>query len=119
MERGEPPPPVFPADTDIVLKMASRAADEGASVEIEEGDNYWPALIAEYVQNGVELREREARGKAIKAELLFKMGEATALKQNGRTLATAKLVNKKAEEKPRAGLLVTETSASHQEPWNA
>ena len=103
VERGEPPPPVFPADTDSVLKMASKAADEGASVEIEEGDNYFPALIAEYVQNGVELREREARGKAIKAELLHKLGEATTLKQNGRTLATAKLVTKKAEEKPRAG----------------
>lgn len=103
IERNEPPPPIFPDDADAIIQQAKSIKTSTASVELPEGDNYFPEILAEYVRNNAEIKARSERCKTIKAEVLHKMGPATKLTQNGKVLATAKLCHKKAEEKPRAG----------------
>ena len=101
VDRQQPPPPIFPADVDAVLRYAKSIKTTDQALELPEGDNYFPSLIAEYLQNSAEIKERKNRCETIKAEILHHMGPATALTQNGRVLARALMVHKRAEEKPR------------------
>jgi putative phage-type endonuclease len=103
VEQQQPPPPVFPADIDAVLRYTKGLDVSDDAVVLPEGDNYWRERLGEYVRVGAEIKEREALCKVIKAETLHKLGPATKLVQDGQVLATAKLVEKKAETKPRAG----------------
>jgi hypothetical protein len=100
VELQQPPAPNFPADTDLVLQIA-KGADTGETLELPDGDNYLPALLAEYVEKRSAVLEAEKRCKTIKAEVLHRMGPATTLTQSGRVLATAKTRHCKAEAKPR------------------
>jgi putative phage-type endonuclease len=103
VEQQQPPPPVFPTDIDAVLRYTKGLDVSDEAVILPEGDNYWRERLGEYVRVGAEIKEREALCKAIKAETLHKLGPATKLMQDGRVLATAKLITKKAETKPREG----------------
>ena len=103
MEQQQPPPPVFPADIDVILRQAKTVEPTDAAFELEDGNNYWRELFAEYTRLGEEIKLREMRLKIIKAEALNAMGNATKMTQDGQLLATAKLVTKKPETKPRPG----------------
>ena len=59
-------------------------------------------MLEEHAEVAEQKRQAEKLDKALKAELVALMGDAEAALFNGEIVATAKIVNKKAEEKPRA-----------------
>lgn len=98
VERGEPPEPTFPADTETVLRM-HRTVEPGSVIDLS-GDN-----------GVLELRDRDAElalveraaceeRRSIKAQLAARMAGAEVATFNGATIATAKSITRKAYSVP-------------------
>ena len=100
VERREPPPPDFARDAELVLRM-HRTVKEGSTIDLS-GNNRLPLMLEEHAEVAEQKRTAEKLDKALKAELVSLMGDAEAALYNGEVVATAKIVQKKAEEKPRA-----------------
>ena len=93
IEDGNPPPIDYAQDGALVARLY--AQDDGSIVELA-GDNMLPALRDEDAKLAAEIKAADERRKAIKTELLAKMGEASVLMLDGEEFATAKTVSRKA-----------------------
>jgi predicted phage-related endonuclease len=94
VESGVPPEPTFPADADLVLRLAGANADE-TTVDLT-GNNELPELAAEDASIALTMKTLGERRKSIKAQVLHAMGPATVALINGRVFATANVVQRKA-----------------------
>ena len=100
VERKELPAPDFAVDAELVLGM-HRTVKEGSTIDLS-GRNRVPLMLEEHAEVAEQKRQAEKLDKALKAELVSLMGDAEVALFNGEIIATAKIVNKKAEDKPRA-----------------
>ena len=100
VERKELPAPDFAVDAELVLGM-HRTVKEGSTIDLS-GNNRLPLMFEEYGESANKNARPKKQEKALKAELVSLMGEAEVALYNGEVVATAKIVQKKAEEKPRA-----------------
>jgi predicted phage-related endonuclease len=93
---NEPPPPQFGPDADLVRQFYG-SADPGKTVDLS-GSNRLPAMAEEDATLALVIKDAEARRKALKAELLYLMGDAELALVNGEVVATAKTVQQPARE---------------------
>lgn len=98
IEAGTPPPPSYPRDTDLVLRMY-RAVEPGLTVDLS-GNNEVPALRDRDADLALIERAACEERRSLKAQLVAMMGEAEVALFNGETIATAKNVTRKAHSVP-------------------
>lgn len=91
VEAGEPPPADYARDGEIIAKLY--ASDNGQSIDLS-GDNHLPELLAEDETLGEQLSSAGKRRKEIRAEVLAKIGAATAATCPGWSVS-AKTVHRK------------------------
>lgn len=101
VEHRTPPPPDYFADAELVIAMRARV-EERKTIDLS-GNNRIAHLADEWTRLAAQEKEAVAGRKAIKAEIFDIMGDAEIALVNGEVAATAKRVDKRAEEKPRAG----------------
>lgn len=92
VEANHPFDPDYGRDGDLIARLYS--ADDGSTVDLS-GWNEGPALADEDGRLAGEIKERAERRKAIKAEILDKIGPAAVATMNGAVFATAKTVRRK------------------------
>jgi hypothetical protein len=93
VDSGTPPDPDYGRDGAIISALAGD--EDGSTVDLS-GWNEAFALAAEDSRLAGEIKTASARRKAIKAEVLHRMGSASIATIGGKTFATAKTVRKKA-----------------------
>ena len=96
VERGEPYPPDYARDGETIAALYG-AADSGETIDLT-GWNRGPEIADEDERLAGEIKDRTERRKAIKAELLDKIGAAAVATMDGRIFATAKTVSRKGYE---------------------
>jgi hypothetical protein len=89
---NDPPPPDYARDGATIARLYG--ADDGSTIVLD-GWNRGPELAAEDETLASGIKELTERRKAIKAELLEKIGSASVATIDGRVFATAKTVKKK------------------------
>jgi predicted phage-related endonuclease len=99
IDKKEPPPPDFLADADLVMRMHAKA-EPGKAIDLS-ADNELADLRDRYVQAAEKAKSAEEQKKAIKAQLLHKMGDAAIAMVHGEVFATANVV-KMPERKQKA-----------------
>ena len=92
VEQNDPPHPDFSRDGDVI--HALYRSDNGSTIALD-GWNAGPVIAEEDAVLAEEIKVKTARRKAIKAELLDKIGEAAVATINGRIFATANTISKK------------------------
>ena len=90
--RNDPYPPDYKRDGDTLLSLYG--SDDGSTIDLT-GWNQGPELAAEDARLAGDIKIASDRRKAIKAELLDKMGSAAVATIDGRVFATAKTVKRK------------------------
>lgn len=90
--KGEQPKPDYAADAALISSLY--APNEALAPIDLTADNYLPALLAERESVSAEIDEREERLKAIKCEIVEKLGGATVATLNGWTI-TNKMQHRK------------------------
>src|SRR6185503_15962809 len=78
VETGDEPPPDFVRDAELVIQIASTAT-AGKEVDLS-ADNYLAELCAKYTKASAEEKAAETAKKALKAEILTKIGDAAKVK---------------------------------------
>ncbi len=91
VETDIPPEPNYAKDHALIAGLYG--TDTGATIDLS-GENQLPELAAEDRRLAGEIKEKAERRKAIKGELLFKMGEAAIATMNGKIFATARTVHR-------------------------
>jgi predicted phage-related endonuclease len=95
VERNDPPPADYVKDGDAIARLY--ANDDGSTIDLT-GWNRGPELAAEDAVLAAEIKERQDKRKAIKAEIVEKIGHSSIAMMDGTVFATAKTVRKKAYE---------------------
>jgi predicted phage-related endonuclease len=92
IERGEQPPPDYGKDAALIEQLFARPEE----IEVDlTGDNELPEVVAEWIELGRQLGNVEAARKARRAEILHKLGNASAARiATGRI--TARSIKRKA-----------------------
>lgn len=93
IDAGTPPDPDYARDGETIAALY--ADDDGSTVDLS-GDNALPGLADEYQHLGAETSAAERRRKAIKAEILAKLGAARAGRLADGRLITAATVQRDA-----------------------
>lgn len=94
VEAREPYAPDYRRDGSTIAALYG-AGDDGSTVDLS-GWNRGPELAAEDEKLAAEIKARTEQRKAIKAELLDKIGAASVAMMDGAVFATAKTVSRKA-----------------------
>lgn len=97
VESKTPPEPDYAHDADLIMRLAG--PDSGEVLDLT-GDNRLPLLAEEDGTLAAMIRESSARRKAIKAEVIAKIGQAAAVIMDGETVVTARTVNRKGHTVP-------------------
>lgn len=93
VDRDETPAPDYGRDGEVLAELY--AQDNGETIDLT-GDNELPALLDERASLAADKTEAEKRGKAIKAEILAKMGNATFARIADGRLISAKTTHRNA-----------------------
>jgi predicted phage-related endonuclease len=93
VESGGTPDPDYARDGALIERLF--ASDQGTEIDLS-GDNMLPVLAEEDERLAAEIKTRAERRKAIKAELLAKMGPHAVALIDGCVFATAKTVHRRA-----------------------
>lgn len=96
VEANEPYPADYARDSATIAALYG-GADDGSTVDLT-GWNRGPELAAQDAEWAAKAKEATEARKAIKAELLEKIGSAAAAMMDGRVFATARTVNRKGYE---------------------
>ena len=92
VEARDPPDVDYARDGALLAQLYG--ADDGSTVDLS-GWNAGPVLAEEDARLAAEIKERTDRRKAIKAEIIDRMGAAAVAMIDGEVFATARTVNRK------------------------